>query len=108
MHVVVIAPVALSSFGCTQQQAKVFDDMGRELGEELAREAIIQEFGPITVASVVGMSAPGDGPSVLKCLCGDAAWRLLIADGRPGMKRVPSPLDTPDPNRAVKITDTKR
>jgi hypothetical protein len=100
-----IALLAVASSGCGQQQAdKLVEQIAQPIVEEMAKDTILRDEGPLILTSVVGASVPTGGPAILNGLCTDAGWRLLIGQSLPELRHVPSPLDAPDPKRPVKIS----
>ena len=98
------AILSLASSGCDQKQVEqAVQVIGREIVDEMGRDMFLREHGPMILTSVIGAFASNGGPAALNGLCANEGWRLLIIRDLPELRRIPSPLDVPDPNRPVKI-----
>jgi hypothetical protein len=98
--------LAVAAAGCQDPRRPQKAHSPDEHRYEIARYGLVQsDLAPLLVASIVAASAPPGGPPPLAPLCADAGWRLRYAqvDGFEdlGLKRVPSLLDTSDPDLRI-------
>lgn len=106
----IVASTAIGTTGCDQAAVdKAVEQFGKQLGAALAegfeeaaremlRDRLLNECGPVIISSIVGSCAPPGGPPPLSLLCADAGWRMALVGSQADMKRVPSVLDSPNPN----------
>ena len=98
------ASLTFGSVGCDGPTVERNSKAAAQALVEYHSEDVLRKHGSLILASIVGASAPGGGPSALNALSTDAGWRAFYAReiGRAKLtQRFPYPLDYRRPGDAA-------